>query len=98
MISKKLIELAKYYTSEKKSKDELISFCNQFDVIFSNFINEIEKEVGESNFSLLDEIFMICDFYESNEDIRKKELYCINEDELQHKVSTALAKIDNKMM
>lgn len=98
MISKKLIELAKYYTSEKKSKDELISFCNQYDIIFSNFINEIEKEVGESIFSLLDEIFMICDFYESNEDIRKEELYCINEDELQHKVSIALSKIDKKMM
>ena len=94
MISKKLIELSKCYLSADRTKDELVAFCNQYDVIFSNFTDEIERECEKDTFAVLDKIFMLCDSYEPNEEIRQDEPYCIGEDELQRKVLLALGEIN----
>lgn len=94
MIWEKLIELSKYYTESSRTKDELVAFCNQYDIIFSNFSNELEKECDEELYSALHEIFMLCDSYEPNEEIRQEEPYCIGESELQSKVISALEKVN----
>ncbi len=94
MIREKLIELSRYYTNQVRSKDELMAFCNQYDVIYSNFTNELENECSNELFELLDDIFILCDSYEPNDDIRQGEPYCIGEDELQNEVISVLDKID----
>lgn len=93
MIVEKLIELSEYYTKQSKDKDELTEFCNQFNIIFLNFRNEIELECNNNMFEMLDSIFMFCDLYEPNKEIRDNEPYCIGEDELQKKVGDILIKI-----
>ncbi len=96
MISQKLFGISRYYSEQEKSPEEITSFCNQYDVIFSNFISELQNEVDEFTFGILDEIFMICDSYEPNAEIRKVENYCIDELELQKKVRLALKKLRNQ--
>lgn len=93
MIFEKLIELSNYYTVQSRNTDELIMFCNQFDAIFSNFRDELEQECTSYEFEMLDSIFMLCDLYEPNKEIRKNEPYCIDDDELQNKVRDVLSKL-----
>lgn len=82
MIAEKLVELSKYYTNQPRNKDELIAFCNQYDVIYSNFTSELEQECSSEMFELLDSIFVLCDAFEPNEEIKGNEPYCIGEEEL----------------
>ncbi|WP_430885739.1 hypothetical protein [Fusibacter sp. JL216-2] len=94
MIYEKLIELSNHYSAQERSNEEIEAFCNQFDVIYSNFSDELEKECSKEVFSLLDEIFMLCDSFEPNKDILAEEPYCIDEKELQRNLKVILSKIE----
>lgn len=94
MIREKLIELLSHYIAHERSNEEIEAFCNQFDVIYSNFTDELEKECSKEEFSLLDEIFMLCDSFEPNKDILEDEPYCIDEIELQRNLKVILSKIE----
>ncbi len=97
MIAEKLVELSKYYMNQIRCKDELIAFCNQYDVIYSNFTSELEQECTSELFKLFDIVFMLCDSYEPDRVIRQNEPYCIGEEELQKKVYDILKKIEKEM-
>ncbi|ENJ9654216.1 hypothetical protein AB2T14_001839 [Clostridium botulinum] len=96
MISEKLINLTKYYVLHERTKEEMIEFCNQYDVIFSNFAEEIFTEVDDVVYEILDEIFRIVDSYEPNEDIRNSEPYCIDEVSLKNNVKNELKLLEKR--
>ncbi len=94
MIREKLINLSKYYMRKDSSKEELIAFCNQYDVIYSNFTKELERECSRDIFALLEKIFILCDSYEPNEKIRENEPYCISGEQLQLKIREILCELE----
>ncbi len=94
MIMEKLIELTEYYIREERCKEELIEYCNQYDVIYSNFKENLELECSKLVFELFDDIFMICDSFEANENIRFYEKHCIDENELVKKIKKKFLKIN----
>lgn len=93
MIYEKLDKLFTHYLYKENSKDEISAFRNQFEVIFSFFRDEIEDEVGTTNYELLDDIYMAFDSYEPDENIRACDKYCIGEAELMDKIRKIYKKI-----
>lgn len=89
MIFEKIDKLLRHYIGKDISKDEILEFQKQFDVIFSSFRDELKNEVGIHNYEILDSIFMAFDSYEPNEEIRKTDKYCIDEDSLLKKIKNA---------
>lgn len=96
MIFEKIDKLLKHYIGRDVSKDEILEFQKQFEVIFSNFRDELEAEIGIRNYEILDSIFMAFDSYEPNEEIREVDKHCIDEDSLIAKVKDAYERIQKK--
>lgn len=93
MIKKKLNELIEHYILEERTKGEIASFCNQYDIIFSNFSDELFNEVNYEIYNIFEEIYMIVDLYEPDLNIRNSEPYCLNEDEVIEKIKLLFKKI-----
>jgi hypothetical protein len=93
MIFEKIDKLLKYYLGKDISKDEILEFQKQFEVIFSSFRDELKNEVGIHNYEILDSIFMAFDSYEPNEEIRKTDKYCIDEYSLITKIKNEYESI-----
>lgn len=94
MIYEKLMEISKHYIYRELLKEEVIAFRDQFEIIFSNFSKELEKEVSTEEYELLDSIYLAFDSYEPNELIRTNEKYCIDEKELINKIKYIMEKIE----
>ncbi len=96
MIFEKIDKLLKHYIGRDVSKDEILEFQKQFEVIFSSFRDELVAEIGIRNYEILDSIFMAFDSYEPNEEIREADNHCIDEDCLIAKVKDAYERIEKK--
>ena len=79
MIYNKIKNILIYYLERDNSKEEILEFQKQFEVLFDTFKDELFYELDEKKFEALDQIYMLFDSYEENEDIRKFEPYCIDE-------------------
>lgn len=93
MVYEKLLELSNFYMSLELDSEKAEAYSNQYQVIFSNFTKELEKEVDERKYDLMDDINLVCDSYEKNVDIRENDDYCIDEKELMNKVQAILQKL-----
>lgn len=93
MIFEKIDNLIRYYLGKNISKDEIIEFQNQFEVIFSSFRDELKNEIGIYKYEILDSIYMAFDSYEPNEEIRKDAKFCIDEKSLITKIENAYESI-----
>ena len=93
MIFEKIDKLIRYYLGKNISKDEILEFQIQFEVIFSNFRDELENEIGIYKYEILDSIYMAFDSYEPNEEIRKDDKFCIDEYSLITKIKNAYESI-----
>jgi hypothetical protein len=94
MIYEKLIQIINHYINKELSKDEISAFKNQFEVIYSNFSDELEKEIEVEKFEILDSIYLYFDSYEPNELIRDEDPYCINENDLIEKIKGIYKKLE----
>lgn len=93
MIFEKVDRLFKYYLYKEVSKEEILEFRKQYEVIFENFRDELEVEIGTVNYEILDSIYMIFDSYEPDEKIRADDEHCINEANLLKNVKTSYESI-----
>jgi hypothetical protein len=93
MIYERIKKIIEFYINDEMTVEKAESFCNQIDVIFSNFSVELEKEVNVDKYELIDDLNMICDSYEKNEEIRKMDSYCIDEKQLYEKTSEIYRKL-----
>ncbi len=93
MIFEKIITLFDHYLYKDNSDEEMLEFQKQFEVIFDLFRKEIKLEIGEKKYELLDDIYMIFDLYESNEEIRSNEPYCLDKAEVTQRIKDKYQKI-----
>ncbi len=93
MIFEKIKKLFSHYLYKENSKEELVEFRKQFEVIFDFFRQELEDEIGTEKYELFDEIYMIFELYESDEKIRMSENYCIDENTLICKIRKIYERI-----
>lgn len=96
MIFEKIDKLLNHYIGRAVSKDEILEFQKQFEVIFSSFRDELEAEIGIRNYEVLDSIFMAFDLYEPNDEIREADKHCIDEDCLIAKIKAAYERIERE--
>ncbi|MBI9051171.1 MAG: hypothetical protein JEZ00_17240 [Anaerolineaceae bacterium] len=93
MIYEKLVQIISHYINKELSMDEILAFKNQFEVIYSNFTNELEKEIEIEKYEILDSIYMHFDSNEPNEQIRENDQYCIDENELIDNIKDTYNKL-----
>lgn len=96
MIFEKIDKLFKHYLYKEVSKDEILEFQKQFEVLFANFRDELDAEIGAVNYEILDSIFMIFDSYEPDVEIRMSDKHCIDEVDLIREIKCAYERIDRK--
>ncbi|MGD1819841.1 MAG: hypothetical protein ACPKOI_08195 [Pleomorphochaeta sp.] len=95
---KKLINIIINYINNNEKKETAEKFCNEFMDTFYAIQNNLEKEISQNIFEMLDDINLICDSYEANIDIRKADKYCIGEIELKNKVIKYFKKIQDSVI
>ena len=86
MIFEKLQKLFSHYLYKENSEEEIAEFQKQFEVIFDTFRQELQAEVGEIKYELMDRIYMTFDSYEPDENIRLNDKYCIDQKTLMVKI------------
>jgi|GEM_PF-2348288 len=89
----KIVDLLEHYLERERTVEESEKFCNSFMDMFYELSDALENEITQEIFEKLDDINLICDSYESNEDIRREDKYCIDETQLKDKVSVSVQEI-----
>ena len=92
-----IINLIKIFIDKYNSKDlsleDILTFREEYDDLIDYNRDTIIAEIGKSNYELLDDIYMDLEMYEENIDIRKKEKYCIEEQQLLKRISEKYMKL-----
>ena len=92
---KKIISLIDEYLNKKMGAEESDKFCNLYMEKFYTKSDDLEKELPQKLFEILDDLNLICDSYEKNPDIRNDDKFCIDEIQLREKVLLHLDELKN---
>lgn len=91
----KIFNMIKEYLSGTTDAEASEKFCNLYMDKFYELSDELEQELSQINFELLDELNLVCDSYEKNSQIRNEDKYCIDEKSLRKKVNNIYNALKN---
>ena len=64
-----IINLVYTYLSKKNSMEASENFCEEYMEMFFTRSDELEQELSQECFEILDDLNLICDSYEKNPDL-----------------------------
>ncbi len=95
IIYSKILDLCNKYLEEERNADDTEIFCNQYMNMFFDNSDELENEVSQEIFEMLDDVNLACDSYEKNPEIRKEDSYCIDKGELRERIENQIKNLNN---